>query len=294
MNSQHAYLIMAHSDPKHLQELIDAIDDYRNDIYIHIDGKIEISKFDGITAKQSKLCFLKQRVNVYWGDPSQIDAEYALFNCVKKSNYSRIHLMSGADYPLKSQNEIHDFFDAHKSEEFINFEDESRLSGELRKKMRLYNYFLPYISHPDKYTALFFNFTRRVLLALQMVLHVNRHYTLDTIKKGSQWASMSQKFVDVLLEHESEIKHQYKYTHCCDEIYKQTIAWNCGFKDNISPLGNLRMIDFSHGNGKSPYTFRDSDYDALISSDYLYARKFSSSISRELVNRLKKYINVKS
>lgn len=283
MDSKHAYLIMAHADPEHLQNLINALDDERNDIFIHIDGKQDISKFKDITSQNSKLEFLKHRTDVFWGDPSLIDAEYSLFRCVAGGKYSRIHLISGADYPIKSQDYIHKFFDEHKDEEFIDFEDERMLTSELRKKMRLYNFLLPYISHPDKDIASFFNFVRRVLLALQMCLRINRHYSMDTIKKGSNWASMTQTFVDELLRHEMEIKREYRYTHCCDEIYKQTIAWNTSFRNKISTLGNVRLIDFSRGNGKSPYTFQKQDLDLLKKSDALFARKFSSKISGDLI-----------
>ena len=286
MNSKHAYLILAHADPKHLQNLINAIDDKRNDIFIHIDKKSDISQFRHITFNKSNLVFLSDRVDVFWGDPSQINAEYTLFHCVSGGSYSRIHLISGADYPIKDQDFIHVFFDNHKDEEFIDFEDESTLSSELRKKMRLYNFLLPYISHPNKIIAGFFNFIRRGILAIQMCIGVNRHYSMDTIKKGSNWASMTQAFVDELLKHEQEIKHQYKYTHCSDEIYKQTIAWNTVFRNKISPLGNMRPVDFSRGNGKSPYTFKIHDLDLLKHSDALFARKFSSTVSGELVANL--------
>lgn len=294
MDNRHAYLIMAHADPEHLQQLINAIDDFRNDIFIHIDGKADVIKFQGIASTKSKLKFLEHRVDVYWGDSSLIDAEYALFNCVRGGCYSRIHLISGADYPLKSQDEIHQFFDSHVDEEFIGFEngDKELYGGELRKKMRLYNFFLPYISHPNKRIASFFNFIRRVLLAFQMIVGVNRHYSFDIIKKGSEWASLSQAFVNELLKYETTIKREYKYTHCCDEIYKQTIAWNSKFRDRISPLGNLRFIDFARGNNKSPYTFKDCDYEILVASKSLFARKFSSSISKGVISRLNKAINL--
>ena len=286
MDRKHAYLIMAHSDPEHLYKLIKVLDDERNDIFIHIDGKQDISKFQHISSERSKLEFLKDRVDVFWGDPSQIDAEYALFHCVKDRTYSRIHLISGSDYPLKSQDTIHEFFDKHKNEEFLYFEDEKKLKPELRKKMRLYNFFLHHISYPNKSIATFCNFIRRVLLFIQMCIGVNRHYTMDILKKGSNWTSMTQAFVEELLKHEKEVKKQYRYTHCSDEIYKQTIAWNTKFRDKISPLGNLRLIDFSRGNGKSPYTFQLEDLEMLKKSEAIFARKFSSSESGDLIAKL--------
>lgn len=289
MCKRHAYLIMAHSDPEHLSKLVEAIDDYRNDIFIHLDKKSDISKFLHIKAKKSKLKFIEERIDVRWGDPSQIDAEYALLRYGAICDYGRIHLISGADFPLKSQDEIHAFFEKYPEKEFISFENEKELVGELRKKMRLYNFFLPYISNPNLFVASFFNFARRTFLLLQMILRINRSFSINELKKGSNWASITLSFVNKLLEYEKEIKQEYCYTHCCDEIYKQTIAWNCGFKNRISPKGNMRLIDFKRGNRCSPYTFTESDYNILKSADALFARKFSSSVSGHLTEQLKDF-----
>ena len=42
---QHAYCIIAHPYPQQLWHLIGLLDDDRNDIYIHIDQKIDIQLF---------------------------------------------------------------------------------------------------------------------------------------------------------------------------------------------------------------------------------------------------------
>lgn len=289
MSKRHAYLIMAHSDPEHLSKLVEAIDDYRNDIFIHIDKKSDITKFLHIKSRRSKLKFIDERIDVKWGDPSQIDAEYALWREIQDGDYGRIHLISGADYPLKSQDEIHTFFEKHHDKEFIDFENEDVLKGEIRKKMRLYNFFLSYISNSNRFAASFFNFSRRALLVLQMFTGINRSYSINELKKGSNWVSVTQSFVNKLLEYEKEIKGEYHHTHCSDEIYKQTIAWSCGFIDRISPHGNMRLIDFKRGNRCSPYTFTESDYNILKSTDALFARKFSSSVSGHLTEQLKDF-----
>ena len=39
---KHAYLILAHNEFVILERLIQSIDDERNDIYIHFDGKLKI------------------------------------------------------------------------------------------------------------------------------------------------------------------------------------------------------------------------------------------------------------
>lgn len=81
-NNKHAYLIMAHTNWEQLQKLVALIDDKRNDIYIHIDNKSDVSCLS-LNARYSKLFFI-ERKNVYWGHVSQICVEMRLFSAAYK------------------------------------------------------------------------------------------------------------------------------------------------------------------------------------------------------------------
>ena len=63
------------------------------------------------------------RLKVYWGDYSQVRACLRLLRAASVGDYSYYHLLSGADLPLKTQDEIHAFFEAHDGTEFIHFSD---------------------------------------------------------------------------------------------------------------------------------------------------------------------------
>ena len=85
---------MAHADPEHLQQLVSAIDDYRNDIFIHLDLKSDILKFNTIETTKSKLKFIDNRIDVRWGDPSQIYAEYELLKFVNRGGGTIEYILS--------------------------------------------------------------------------------------------------------------------------------------------------------------------------------------------------------
>lgn len=70
-----------------------------------------------------------------------------------------------------------------------------------------------------------------------------------------------------------------KYTLCADEIFIQTILWNSPFRErmhctNNANTGSMREIDWEHG---SPYIWQDHDYQTLINSNKIFARKFNSN-----------------
>lgn len=66
--NRHAYLIICHNNFKILQMLLSAIDDDRNDIYIHVDKKAVDVPFEDIRGAvcHSPLTFI-ERVSVNWG-----------------------------------------------------------------------------------------------------------------------------------------------------------------------------------------------------------------------------------
>ena len=65
---RHAYLIMCHNNFKILRMLLSAIDDVRNDIYIHVDKKTQNVPFEDIrdAVCHSPLTFIG-RTFVNWG-----------------------------------------------------------------------------------------------------------------------------------------------------------------------------------------------------------------------------------
>lgn len=104
----------------------------------------------------------------------------------------------------------------------------------------------------------------------------------ENFQKGSQWASLSFDFVKTILNQETWIRERFKNTFIPDEMYKQTIMLNSCHKPN-HVNNTLRMIDWKRGN---PYVWKSQDLDELLSSRCLFARKFDSSIDKEIIDLL--------
>jgi hypothetical protein len=90
-NTKHAYLIIAHNNLRILKMLVSALDDPRNDIYIHIDRKVKgVRQWKReLVAKQATLIFTK-RIRVNWGGHSQIRAEWILLQEATKTGMRTI------------------------------------------------------------------------------------------------------------------------------------------------------------------------------------------------------------
>ena len=141
---KHAYLIMAHNDFYILEKLLLLLDDNRNDIYVHIDKKVKNFNFSYYKKiiKFSNLYFT-ERTDVRWGTYSQINCEMILFKTAQRNGkYQYYHLLSGADLPLKSQDEIHDFFDKNNGKEFICYDNHKMVSQSVIDRVKYYHIFL--------------------------------------------------------------------------------------------------------------------------------------------------------
>ena len=132
---------MAHNEIELLKVLLSLLDYERNDIYLHIDAKAEGFEISELMecVKKSKLFIVEPRIDVKWGNFSQIECEYRLLERATPQKYMYYHMMSGVDLPLKTQGEIHQFFDENYGTEYIQFES-SELTNEEKNRVSKYHF----------------------------------------------------------------------------------------------------------------------------------------------------------
>ena len=289
MQKKHAYLIMAHNKFDMLCHLLTVLDDERNDIYLHIDLKTKNIPYDDIkkSVEKSSLTFVR-RINVIWGDYAQVECEMELLKtAVANGNYGYLHLISGLDLPIKSQDEIHDFFDLHNGKEFFDIEVQEN-DRYIRSRCRYYWLFQHYIGRHSKKSL--FRLLEGINVRIQRTLKVNRIPKQIEIKKGANWFSITGNLAEYIVSLEKVIKKHFKYTFCADEVFLQTIVYNSDFKSNLyKPQDNepasRRLIDWNRGN---PYVFRIEDIDMIKNSNCLFARKFDNEFDRNIINEIDK------
>lgn len=287
---KHAYLIIAHNEFDVLGTLLRMIDDERNDIYLHVDKKVQnIEKYNlDANVNKAKLYILQDRISVTWGDFSQIECELRLLKEAIKEQHDYYHLLSGVDLPIKDQNKIHDFFERCGGKEFVHV-DAPILDEE-------------YIRRVDKYW--FINRRKRnlpqkvlnkLLLAVQMPVHrctkSNLHY-----QKGANWFSITHSFAQYVVRQSDVVRKTFKYTITADEMFLQTLLCSSDFINNLydksmnGEYGAIkREIDWNRG---EPYVYRMEDLSYLLNSTNFFARKFSWNVDSKIVQALEESIRM--
>lgn len=300
---RHAYCIIAHNDRHCLETLLEMTDDSRNDIYLLPDRKSPPSLTEGLRCSRARLNVIpkEKRVDIRWGGNSQIKAELTLMEAVVETGgYDFVHLLSGVDLPLKTQDEIHAFFDnAPKGANFIELDEGENIDRHLNNVTSRY---YPFIEHQRKVGSgvaatvrlMTARLARHAFLGLQKAVGYKRDWHGLRLGKGLNWASMSEDFCRYLVEQRRFILKRFRGVPCADEIYKQTMALNSRFDATIHAYsrGNsegIRLMDWKRGNIKAgnPYVWRMEDWEELDTAFEPFARKFSSSEDKAVIDRLK-------
>jgi hypothetical protein len=266
--ARHAYMILAHANFSQLRLLLLLLDHPDNDIYVHVDTESRCGSLDGLAAccRRSRV-LVSQKIRVKWGEYSIVQAELLLLSQAAQERHDYYHLLSGMDMPLKTQDEIHQFFDEHAGIEFVAGTEYSEPGVTLaRLKKRLYN-------SPLRGGAIY---------------------------KGSQWFSITHAFARHLLGMENMIRRLFEGTHTPDEKFVQTMLLNSrssyrwsGAIDEDFPSLNMREIEWNYSGCRAcahPKTFTIADERRLLASRCLFARKFDQRRDSRIIAALARHI----
>lgn len=283
---------MAHNNFYILEKLLRLLDDPRNDIYIHIDTKavdFDENYFKGIL-KYSKLMYT-QRTNVIWGDYSQINCELLLLKeATSNFKYDYYHLISGVDLPLKSQEEIHKFFDENQGKEFVHFNGLD-LNQSTYNRASLYHLFSKY----GRNRSMAIDLIDRIILKLQRIFKVDRLKNSNfKLAFGANWFSITDNLARYVIQQDDMIKKVFSKTVCADELFLQSLVYNSKFKENLyydkmdeNYIACLRYIDWHREDcTSSPHVWRSEEFDELVSSNFLFARKFDCNVDKQIVDKI--------
>jgi hypothetical protein len=292
MTKKHAYLLIAHINPWQLSVLLELLDDERNDIFLFIDGKSNLS-VDQLTYIPKKSKFILANPNslhISWGGISSIFAELLLLEtALAEDQYHYFHLLSGLDLPIKSQDEIHDFFE-NSNVEYVGYNDENLVFADWKTKY--YHFFVDGFNYRKN---ILFKYLRVGLMFTQKFLGLERKREFEIYYHGSNWVSITSKFASYLLSRKEAILKTYSYTISADEVFIQTELKYSSFKGNEVEIEfpdsqNMRLIDWSRRDGNSPYTWRLSDWEYMKKSPFLFARKIDEGVDKNLIFEIKNYL----
>ena len=263
-----AFLITAYNKFSHLEKLIEALDCSDAWFYVYIDAKVEIPESLVRMKTVNPIEVLHTR-RVEWGDQSQIITEMELFaKAYENEGIEWFHLLSGTDFPLRPNVEIMRFYE--EAEDVDCFMETEPLPAHLSDRVEIYHFGVKRDSEIGKVKSIFQDKIR----ALQVRMGVKRKSPVKNgFMYGSNWVDLRRNAVKILLVKQDKIIQSTRYTQIANEIYKQTFLAEHGLRIMND---NLRYIDWS-AMQPSPKSLTLDDYDSVMSSGKLFARKFDTT-----------------
>jgi hypothetical protein len=292
-----AYLILAHANPAHLGRLVSQLAGPESSFFVHVDAKSNMDVFRHLPDADVRFC--SERVPVYWGEYSMVDAILTLVEDAlrAKTSYDYCVLLSGADYPLRSTQYIHGFLTRHSGAQFISVAPIP--SAEAGISLSKINKIVVPSTRP---------LLRVAVRAFAKVGLARRDYRrhLKTLRpySGSTWWALTAEACQYVLDFARGnpwLCDYLRYTYSPDETIVHTIIGNSRFASEVRR--SLTYDDWSAGGihpqritARHVEIFEQQEQvtirDAFGPGEFLFARKFDDN-SANVVNRVNEMIAAK-
>ena len=298
-----AYLISAHTDAPQLARLIGALHPDA-DFFVHIDKKSDIKPFrEAINARN--VHFIGSRIDVRWGTLLEVEYQLKLLKAavVWPRPFDRIFFLSGMDYPLWSNERITEWLEEQGDREILQgiCMDTEYIQGQQRA---LYTHSRPlFRMFNNKWNQ------RASILCRKMLEGIGYRKRLSfkvngerwQLYKGSAWWCISEelaKYILITYMGGEGLKGYFRDSFGQAETVIQSIAFNSpkwapkcilteGAYPGLDALTPLHYIEYE----PVIKVMQAEDFPALKASGKMFARKFQSGVSDEVVALIDKERN---
>jgi hypothetical protein len=274
-----AYIILAHKLPEQLVRLVKKLNTDTTSFLIHIDKKTDEETYRKMVSPldaHDNAHFLKRYVG-NWGTFSQVQAtlEGIREAVALQLDFDYIVLLTGQDYPIKSNKYIHDFFEKSNGKSYLEyFSLPNKIWKSENGGMDRINYWnLYFLGRPRKI------FPRFDLTYLNY---------LENFKLfgGSAYWCLARDCVEYIIERlqwDDSIIKFWKYVRIPDEGFFQTILLNSHLKGQLIN-DNFRYIDWV--STPHPEILNRHNYKQFINSNKLFARKFDATVDPDVLDMI--------
>ncbi|MDO5559251.1 MAG: beta-1,6-N-acetylglucosaminyltransferase [Oscillospiraceae bacterium] len=284
-----AYLILCHRDPGQVSSLISSLDTPDTSFYIHIDRKCP----DFAVQEKNNIYVIPYRLReeIKWASKEMVIATLKLIKAALDSpvQYDYIFLLSGQDYPLKSNADIITYLAANKGANYIEM-----ISHDDPMYMR-------YRKRCDIFYPRFVLSSRKLLNGCKrLLIELTGGYTHTfrwaarrspyntTFEFGSQWWCLTEeclKWIYNYIEEHRLILDYFDHANVPDECLFQTVFAMSPYSS--TRLDKLTYVDWDKTR-RHPRILTSSDLRTLLNSGRLFARKFDCSIDSDITSMLEK------
>jgi Core-2/I-Branching enzyme len=276
-----AYIVSAYKLPEQLTRLVTRLSTPRSSFLIHVDRKTEQATYRRIVDSLSPLPnvqFLERHRCDYGGFghvKATIKGIHELFR--QRLPFDYVILLTGQDYPIKSNRQIADFFSGHDGRSFMEYfalpSEEWQHGGMDRIQSWHFRMRGRYLVFPPDSG---FCIRRRFPLGLQPF-------------GGSAYWCLSREcaeYIHLFLRSTPSYIRFFKYVNVPEEMFFQTIVLNSPLKGRVVN-DDLRYLDWRNpAIAGGPAVLSKQDFGEIMTSHDLFARKFDMTHDAEILDMI--------
>jgi hypothetical protein len=291
------YIILAHQKPAQLVRLLKAIESDESQILLHIDKKVDMGIFTKAPGlNEIKNLKMLRRHKSYWGSFGLVKATLEGIRGGLQAGVDYLVLLSGSDYPIKSNQATIQFLEKNSGKSFFNYYQMPAPHWQPGKEInRIKKYYFhlngKLFEYPidDSATSI----ARKTLNnALKFILPKERIFPKDIVPYGGdQWFCISAQAGKSVLRFYEANPDTYRFLKNClipDEIFLQTAIFNTHEGEIKETVSNscLTFLNWENRNTPSPAILSLRDFENIRESGKLFARKFDHELNPELANKI--------
>lgn len=307
------YILLVHRAPAQVARLVKSLQAPNTSFYLHIDKKVKEQPFRAALAGVENIQWLEDRQTCIWGDSSIVRATLvALEAIVKTGKEGYCVLLSGQDYPLRSNREIAAFLQKNTGSCFLEAcalpyknwnNNEERLTW---YKINLSEDRANYVLLPSIWSRAFYTAFRENMEKILLVLRMKKKFPFILGKRrqfpaylkpygGSQWWAIPVAMAEALfrfLEQHPDYLSYFRRTLFADEIFFHSVFMHLLEEKGEQPAEPITYADWERPVESLPVTFTGADWEQLkaLPANLLFARKFDAESDRAILDRIDQYL----
>lgn len=299
-----AFLNLCHCDPDVVSRVAKKLTENENFyMFIHVDLKSDENEFKKRLDHCERVIFIRNRVSVSWGSYSAIRATLELMREASEYevDFDRYVLLQNLDYPLKSNDQMMEFFEKNYDKEFIRACKIGKSKDwHYRLKYKLFHDYEDDFYKTDKSVMKkVFHGIKKIAKSIPVFsfngVIVEKDGEYPIYYGAAQWA-LTDECLKYILEFEKNhpiFNKKMEHIQFPDEEYFHTIVHNSDFKYRCirydEPerrwLVNWRNIHYFEY-PREITVFQQNDFERLIKREELFIRKVRTGISDELMDQI--------
>lgn len=275
--------------PRLLRRTLKVLEKDHHHFFIHVDAKNkDYQAFEEAVSDISNVHLIQPRSKVYHASFSQINAILSLFRAALSSGttFDFYHLISGQDYPLRSNEQFDQFFE-HTTHSFMYFDTGDFLNSMQAEYKRCVDEF-----HFNNTHSLYSRIYERLRLGRLLRLFYRRQ-PIKGLYGGWDWFTWNHPtttFVMDYLQAHPDYLQRFSHTASPTEHLFSTLLHPYIGQLGIEPQNPLRYVSWHPhrpiDTDYRPYDLNECDFESVVNSTCFFCRKVDERKSAKLLDMI--------